>query len=111
MYQVPNPQDQEVHYISEQVHTMNLLVQTQYLLSKISEQLCHIHCILVCTEYLLSTYSVHTENILVCIEYVLSMYSVQGSASCPLTLQFCNSVYFRVQTLYILGVAQCCIGA
>ncbi len=39
------------------------------------------------------------------------MYSVQGYACCTLTLQSCNSVYFRVQTLYIPGVAQCCIGA
>ncbi len=63
------------------------------------------------TEYVLSMYVVHTQYIPVCTEYVLSMYSVQGYARCTLQLQSCYLVHFRVQTLYILGVAQCCIGA
>jgi hypothetical protein len=39
------------------------------------------------------------------------MYSVQGYARCSLPLQSCYLVHFRIQTLYILGVAQGCIRA
>ncbi len=56
-------------------------------------------------------YLVHIQYILVCTQYVLSMYSVQDYARCALTSQSCYSVYFPVQTLYLHGMAQCYIGA
>ncbi len=45
---------------------------------------------LVQTKYVLSTHLVHTQYILVCTQYILSTYSVQGYASCEVTLQSCN---------------------
>ncbi len=107
------------------VHTSMYLVCTQYVLSTgfcllrsdVTVQLLglllstnSVHNILVQTKYVLSTYLVHNEYILVCTQYVLSTYSVQGYACCAVTSQSCYLVYFRIQTLCILGMAQCCNG-
>ncbi len=100
------------------VHTSMYSVRTQYLLST---GLCPLHSditvlllslllstnsvhnILVQTKYILSTYLIHAEYILECTQYILSTYSVHGYASCTVTSQSCNSAYFQVQTLCILG--------
>ncbi len=69
-----------------------------------------VHNILVQTKYVHSTYWVHTDYTLVYTQYWLSTYSVHGYTCCAVTSQSCYSVYFWVQTLCILGMAQCSIG-
>jgi hypothetical protein len=109
-----------VKQVSEQVHNMNIFVQTQYVLSMYSVTLypglCPGYkyipntCLYNCCTYSVhtSTYCVHTVYILSTYLYVLSMYLVCTQYRVMPTAQWRSSpatcaVYFRVQPPCILG--------